>query len=399
MAQRRKEYFAFAENPDKTLAGPIITNQPGRASGAGMNVQSLEGREALANASGSALGKQILMSDTPMRLGAMSPQALRSGLGVRAGTDLPVPGVRFSASAPGANRGTVNFDLRRNMLEKNPGVGTSDERLALGLPAKHRTASPGRGAKEHARALELADAERGTPARIRADAERDVQAMRGAESQADREARAAQQQADIEARRNEITQRAQADLAELQAKGELVGSPEFGQRSAAEQGDALALQADKYRLESDNAKTEDERRHANAMEIESLRMANEAYKTERKTVTGLRENEAGEAVPFTETTVTETAKGPQGPPAPAGAPAGESTGSPGDTDNNGVPDADKVANSRVNFIRMYERQLKADPEGAFVKDNAANYELAKRKHTEWLTKRTSPQGGSQTTSP
>ena len=67
------------------------------------------------------------------------------------------------------------------------------------------------------------------------------------------------------------------------------------------------------------------------------------------------------------------------PPKPAAA---------GDTDNNGVPDADTLANNRANFIREYDAAKKSGDDD-FVKSQAANYDLAKKAHAKWLTDKTS----------
>ena len=57
-----------------------------------------------------------------------------------------------------------------------------------------------------------------------------------------------------------------------------------------------------------------------------------------------------------------------------------------DADNNGVPDADKAANGRVNFMRSYERVMKQNPNDPYVTQNAAAYEQAKIEQQAWASK-------------
>jgi len=65
----------------------------------------------------------------------------------------------------------------------------------------------------------------------------------------------------------------------------------------------------------------------------------------------------------------------------------------GDADNNGVPDADKEANARINFIRGYERMMKADPTAELVQNQAAAYERQKRLHAVWLANNSPQKNG------
>lgn len=255
----------------------------------------------------------------------------------------------------------------------------------------------------------LAPGARVESAQIGAEARRDTAGMRTESAERINQAKIAAQQ-------SMTTERGQQALAQIEAR--LDGEQEQARRAGREVGSAqyaLRLAAETQReLQRIGAQGDQTvRRDLTAMMVGALYQAWQATPATNGVGPGAAPNPekaqlwqafqgavaAGGQAPGTaqpgatgQPASQPEAAGTGATPPPVGAapPAGGMADGQ-DADGNGVPDGDAIANSRVNFLRVYERTMRTNPQDPFVTGNAAAYEVAKRKHSEWLRQQTGSQ--------